>query len=164
MSSREVGEDGLRVNLHDPAPKPCKDCPWLTINHGRRHADGWFTRANRARLWAKIRRGETMSCHRTDPLNPVPEGAPKPAADSTVRECTGSVILQQRELTIANERHLDVYVKERPKGLTRDGVASLVGMMMDSLFAPPFGSGRKIPQPNLNEPVSQDGLPWEPRK
>lgn len=68
-----------------------------------------------------------MSCHPTDPSNPVPEGA-RPVPEGTiVRECAGAQVLIQRELdrvgralrrdggTIAD------YRAENPKGLTLAG-------------------------------------------
>ena len=57
------------------AKSPCQACPWRVENHGKRHPDGWYTKANLRRLWSGIRRGEEMSCHPTDPSNPVSERA-----------------------------------------------------------------------------------------
>ncbi len=79
---------------------PCANCPWLVTNHGRRHPNGWFRASNRRRLWAGLRTGEApgMTCHPTDPNNPVPDGHPKPSGDTEVRECAGALALLQLEL------------------------------------------------------------------
>ncbi len=65
---------------HVAAPRPCSSCPWLIANHGRPHPDGWNTKRNRDRLWAKLRTGDSMSCHKTDVSNPVPDEAAARAA------------------------------------------------------------------------------------
>ena len=60
------------------------------------------TLSNIRRLWAGMRRGEHMTCHPTDPHNPVIEKAlakgiqPAPESARTI-QCIGAVILQQRE-------------------------------------------------------------------
>ena len=76
----------------------CQDCPWRKSNQGKPHPHGWFTKKNLQRLWGKIRDGETMSCHRTDPNNVVPDGG-KPVPGGTIpAECAGMALLVQREL------------------------------------------------------------------
>lgn len=144
-------------------PRPCSECPWRTENHGQPHPDGWFTKRNRDRLWAKLRRGESMSCHKTDPSNPVPTGVDPVKAGTTVHECTGALILQQRETMNyqACQGHLPTYKATHPKGMTRIG---LVTMVERTIFGgvPLLGAGVAMARPNLNEPVSHDGLNWNP--
>lgn len=154
------------------APKaPCIDCPWLVINHGRRHPSGWFTKANRDRLWARLRRGENMSCHRTDPNNPVTEKAqaagysPVPER-ARVRECAGAVILQQREVMwfqhVVDQADalVGTYRRLRPRGLTTEGLMAVASRVA-------FTWPGEIPMRrdhNLNASVSPGvpGLTWPP--
>jgi hypothetical protein len=145
-----------------PTAEPCKACPWRIDNHGKRHPDGWYTKANRTRLWSGLRRGEQMSCHPTDPRNPVSERAQKvgysPAPDaSQVRRCAGGEILQQRELQLISDMKGDVpaYREARPGGLTKDGIGEVLSSHM-------FGQTLKV---DLNAPVGHGGdkLPWQKR-
>jgi hypothetical protein len=49
-----------RTCVEGPDPDgPCRACPWLVANHQRRHADGWYTVANRRRLWGGLRDGRS---------------------------------------------------------------------------------------------------------
>src|SRR5690349_1270948 len=110
----------------DKTPSPCSHCPWRTENHGKPHPDGWYTAANRKRLWAKLRRGESMSCHPTDPENPVSEkaraaGAVVAKEGSQVRECIGAIVLQQREV-MRFQAQPDAYLKLHSNGMTRRGL------------------------------------------
>lgn len=57
------------------APHACSACPWRLANQGKRHPDGWYAKANLSRLWSRLRRGEAMSCHPSDPNNEVSEKA-----------------------------------------------------------------------------------------
>lgn len=101
------------------APNPCSDCPWRTSNHGRRHADGWFTKRNRERLWAGIRRGEHMSCHPSDPM--MTSGR----EDDDVRPCAGAFVLVMREFHAFQHDHTGdaaAYVRAHPRGLTKVGL------------------------------------------
>ena len=99
----------LQVVRVEPAGEtPCAECPWRTVNQGKRHPDGWYNRANLKRLWNKLRRGDMMSCHPTDPRNPVSvhaalKGQRMAKLGATPRECAGALILQQRELMIYQE-------------------------------------------------------------
>lgn len=139
---------------------PCGACPWRTSNHGKPHPDGWYTKRNRQRLWAGMRRGEAMTCHPTDPNNPIPEGARPVPEGTTTHECAGALVLQQREAMVLQEVYgsdLRAYRRARPRGLTRDGIAEIVSRF---LFAgTPFG-GLPMAKPDLNEPCSVDGLDW----
>jgi hypothetical protein len=149
---------------------PCSACPWRTANHGNRHPGGWYTKANRRRLWAGMRRGEAMTCHPTDPANPVPEGWPCPPADTVTRECAGFQILVMREMSLIERMVKSIparlvfaqYRRIRPRGLTRQG--------MEATIARQFLSGTPLShhhypftQPtSLHHPVSVDEgvLPW----
>lgn len=149
----------------------CRTCPWRIENHGKRHPDGWFTAAKRAFLWARLRRGEPMSCHRTDPANPVSDAAVaagyKRVPEGTQpRECTGATVLVQREVMVWQNRFgcdTSRYRRRRPRGLTRDGLAAVV---MRATFGglPLVGAGPEMDRPNLNaEGISAgNGLDWLP--
>lgn len=138
-------------------PVACKACPWRLSNQGKRHPDGWYTKRNLARLWAGLRRGENMSCHPTDPNNLVSEQARargyRPAPDhAEVRECVGSLVLRQREVTLLDRDHKGDparYRTARPRGLTRDGIASLIERL---LFGGTILGGVRMPTPDLNDP------------
>lgn len=118
-------------------PTSCVHCPWRISNHGKRHPDGWYTRANLARRGAGVRRGAVMSCHPTDPNNPVSAKAqaagyhPAPPASRT-RECTGGLILQQREVATLQEDHESIraYRAARPYAMTAEGLAAVVARTM----------------------------------
>ena len=78
--------------------KPCAQCPWRRSNQGKKHAFGFYTKANLRRLWNQVRGGgNAQSCHLTDPSHPdhIAVGA---KADSEARECPGSVIVVKREI------------------------------------------------------------------
>lgn len=146
--------------VKEAADSPCSACPWRTKNHGKRHPDHWYTKRNLKRLWAGLRRGESMSCHPTDPRNPVSESAQragtKPAPESAdTRECAGALILQQREFMLLQNRfdaNLGRYRKERPGGLTKEGMAVMLSRAI-------FGGidGPKMAKPNLDQSVSWPG-------
>lgn len=149
----------------------CKTCPWRVENHGRRHPDGWFTAKKRAFLWSLLRRGEPMSCHRTDPANPVSDravaaGFKRVPEGTEPRECTGALILVQREVMVWQDRFgadTRLYRKRRPLGLTREGLAAVViraafgGVAM-------LGAGPEMDRPDLNakDISAGNGLDWKP--
>lgn len=146
---------------------PCSECPWRGKNHGVRHADGWFTTANRKRLWSKLRRGEAMSCHKTDPSNPVPEGGREVPEGTKAQECAGAAILQQREFmrfqVLTKGRNpkesKNAYLAQHPGGMTINGLRVI---MEKSMFTLP---GERPPLvTNLNEPdIHHDAVvPWDP--
>lgn len=152
--------------------RPCSECPWLTSNHGKLHAHGWYTDKNRNRLWSGLRRGDPMSCHRTDPDNVVPEGGKQVPDDTQVRECIGAVVLQQREFMrfqsvskkCADERTsvvFSVYRKRHPGGMTLPGLRVLLER---GLFGGTVIGGPALPRPDLAEAVSHKPLvPWTKR-
>ena len=146
------------MTLREAAESPCVHCPWRTSNQGKRHPDGWYAKKNLRRMWAGLRRGESMSCHPTDPRN---LGSPRavqagyrPAPETAVtRECCGALILQQRELALLQgpySTNLARYCRERRGGLTKMGIARLVNRMI-------FGHCDSWPmtRPALNQLVSR---------
>lgn len=147
------------------APVACKDCPWRLSNQGKRHPDGWYTKRNLTRLWALLRTGETMSCHPTDPGNPVSEAAQaagyRPAPSySKPRECTGALVLVQREVMVMQDHgSVAEYRRARPRGLR----TSAFGWIVERLI---FGGvvAPAMAKPDLNDPdVGAPWLPWERR-
>lgn len=148
----------------EPAnPNPCSACPWRTENHGKPHPDGWYTARNRDRLWSKLRRGDSMTCHPTDPENPCSTGITVPPG-TTTHECAGALILQQREirkLEALPKSDIKRYVRENPRGLTKAGLLRLVNRII-------FGVVDEIAMPrlDLDQPVSHEPLgAWErPKK
>jgi hypothetical protein len=156
-------------NTAPAADHPCAACPWRTSNHGRRHPGGWYAKANRARLWKGLHDGEMMSCHPTDPHNPVPEGVAGAKPDSTIRECAGAHVLLQRELAIVQTMSRDdpdctglFALYRRLRG--RRGLTAL-GIMRYMVRGTPIsedGPHRPTVQ-DLDGPVSlglDDALPW----
>lgn len=142
--------------------KPCAVCPWRTANQGQPHPGGWYTRANLRRLWSKLRRGDMMTCHATDPTNPVPDGYRAVPAGTTTRECTGALIVQQREV-MRLQAHLEAggtigsYRRASPMGLTKAGAIEIVG---NALITYP-GQTQRI-KPDLNTPgVGHPDLTWD---
>jgi hypothetical protein len=152
-------------------PRPCPACPWRAANQGRRHPGHWYTQANLRRLWAGLRSGEDMSCHPTDPGNPVPEGMKGAPRGARVLECAGAHILRQREFMrfqhiLLREAHDDLstglrlYRERHPRGLTKAGIMAIVARHVFG-SVPLLGSG-VLPHPDLREPgITGPGLvPW----
>lgn len=135
---------------------PCPHCPWREANQGKPHPDSWYTKTNLRRLWAGLRRGEDMSCHPTDPGNPVSDAAAakgyKPApAHAEMRECAGALILKQREfMRLQDDYGSDIthYLRNRTRGLTKVGI---LAMLERAMFGGTAIGGRKMPTPELNE-------------
>lgn len=151
----------FRGKVEPAAETPCAQCPWRTANHGKRHPDGWYTKANLSRLWAQLRRGEAMTCHPTDPTNPLPPGARKVPETTTTRQCTGAIILQQRELMrLQRCESLTDYRRQRPRGLTVAGIGQLLER---AVLGGVWPGTVAWPKPDLNQPVSHDPLgEWTP--
>lgn len=144
---------------------PCSACPWRTSNQGKRHPDGWYTKKNLRRLWAGLRRGERMTCHPTDPTNPLPEGSRAVPEGTTTRECTGGLIVIQREMQRLNDSYVaggsyGDYHALHPRGLTRIGGARHA---LD--FAIVLPGELRMATPDLNTPDvgHPDLVPWENR-
>lgn len=159
-----------------PAASPCDQrgmcppCPWRLSNADREHPDDWYAPDNLARLWDGVRDGEPMSCHPTDPNNPVSDDAqeigyrPAPAGARPL-ECIGSVIAVHRELTILQDDYAGdwhAYRRARPRGLTKVGTAEIAWRLIAG--ATPLA--RAMPKPDLNEPdagLEAFGLDWPDR-
>lgn len=135
-------------------PHPCDQCPWRTANQGSPNdPHDFYTPANLARLWKGLREGERMSCHPTDSRMAEFEGYEHTADLGLLSECTGSLILAQRELwkfqqiceadpAPPNGKAEAIYRKANPKGLTRRGMIANV----ERLLWVPNG-----PNPELNQ-------------
>lgn len=108
----------------------CSGCPWAIKNH-LKEPDPFnsYTEPNVRRLWNEVRSGGfPQSCHMTDPTNPIHLAMGCPS-DASMRECAGSLILVARELVLASrdDKLIDIrsarrYIRERPNGLTLDGL------------------------------------------
>lgn len=139
---------------------PCAECPWRTFNQGRRHAHGFYTRANLTRLWNGIRKGGAMSCHPTDPSHP--DHGAKP--DSAPRECVGAVALVMRELSILagladgdiGEQHLNRYLCVRRRGLTKLGIAYWL-IQRYQLGGVPYVGGPRLPKADDSPDIALPG-------
>lgn len=147
-------------------PTPCSACPWRTANHGKPHPHGWYTAKNRARLWSKLRRGDSMTCHPTDPENEVPAGAKAAPKTATTHECAGAQILQQRELEkMQGYESLMDYVKSSRVGLTVRGIATMANRLVFGGLSAAMGGGGEMTALDLNEPVSHEPLgEWDSKK
>lgn len=147
---------------------PCGACPWRTSNQGRQHPNGWYTKRNLSRLWGGMRRGEAMTCHPTDPSNPMPDGWREVPADAVTRECAGYQTMILREWSIieritllpGNMTHvLQLYRRLRPRGLTEIGVAALIERTMYA-GTPLSHHWHKLTSQDLDAEVSYPDLPW----
>lgn len=135
-------------------PTPCSACPWRKSNHGKPTPHGalqygWYTKANRRRLWQGLRTGNApgMTCHPTDARNPLLPGA-KPVPDTTTpRECAGALLLIIRELRLL-EADTKGYFKANPTGLTKYGMQWWA--LSRSVFAGTPMGGPPIP------PIAED--------
>lgn len=159
----------FRVDFERRAPKglsPCSACPWRVENHDKPHPSKWYSKANRRRLWAGgLRNGEPMSCHPTDPNNPVTEAdvaaGYRPAPEhAQMRECVGALVLVQREYMTWQEDFkgdLKAYRKERGLlGLTRNGLVALADRVI--FGGTPLSGLPKMPTPELSQPGIEVGL------
>lgn len=145
---------------------PCVHCPWRAANQGKPHPDGWYAKANLRRLWARLRRGADMTCHPTDPDNPVPDGTRPAPAGATTLECAGSLILKQREFMRFQRLAQDhpgeadpfrLYRQQHPRGLTRDGLLAVAERAM--FGGTPLAGSVEMTRPDLNEPgISAPGV------
>lgn len=157
-------EERTQGRVEPANPHPCSACPWRLENHGKPHPGGWFTKANRNRLWAQLRKGERMTCHPTDPTNPLPPGFDPLPEGVVTHECTGALILQQRELmrfqgiaSVTPKGAIAAYRRSVAKAMTRDGLAEIVAR---AAGLNPFAA--RMPLPNLHQEVGHDGLTWPP--
>lgn len=93
-----------------------------------------------------MRRGDTMTCHPTDHAMTQATGGRVPESVQT-HECTGAIILIQRELQYLQESpDYRTYRQAHPRGLTRDGAAEMISRLL-------FGGvmAASTARPNLNE-------------
>lgn len=163
-----AGLAGGRV-VHPAAKTPCRDCPWRLANQGKRHPDGWYTKTNLRRLWTRLRDGDPMTCHPTDPENPVPEGWRSAPVDAKTRECAGALILQQREFMRWQDDcfgNLKVYRRLHVRGLTIEGIWAIASRAVLH-NVPILGvGGPEMSKPNLNDAeVGYEPLgAWETRR
>lgn len=157
-----------RTAVAEASPRACSQCPWRLSNQGKRHPGGWYTKANLRRLWGRLRQGDPMTCHPTDPENPLPPGFNPPAEGVKTTECAGALTLQQREVThfqdICKEdprgNALRTYKQRHPGGMTRNGLMAVVER---ELFGgvPLLGCGSKMTRPNLNDrEIGYEPLRW----
>jgi hypothetical protein len=152
--------------------EPCAACPWRRSNLGKpsplveNQKYRWYTAANLKRLWAQLRKGDPMTCHPTDPM--MRQATGNYVKDHTVTyECTGAVILQQREFQYLSDiiergGSIKDYRRQHPRGLTADGAECLLARLI-------WGGtplARRMGRPNLNEPdvqYAQLGV-WQQRE
>lgn len=127
-----------RTEMAPPAEQPCRDCPWRTANHGKRHPDGWYRKDNRRRLWAGLKDGEHMTCHPTDPDNPVPDGWRTVPVGTRTRVCAGAHQLILQALDATGRDDVD-YPTDRAT-MTRRGI----GRHVERLIFNPALYPRKI--------------------
>lgn len=153
-------------------PLPCSECPWRTSNQGTHHPGGWYTAKNLKRLWAGLRRGESMSCHPTDVNNPLPPGFDEVPEGVQAHECTGGLILQQRELMVLQDPFeafhmtpVQHYRKTRPFALTAQGIRILVFRAQSGAAAGLLMGRVTMASPDLNTlDIGHAPLgPWAPR-
>lgn len=123
------------VEIKSACPVPCKSCPWRLANQGSKpDPHKFYTKANLARLWKGLRYGARMSCHPTDPRMAEFAGYEALADRDVTHECTGALVLQQRELMKFQEiaeadpkgPALKAYRRLHSKGLMREGLIALV--------------------------------------
>jgi hypothetical protein len=133
------------------AESACASCPWRKSNRGKESpkVEGfsyrWYSKQNCNRLWRGLRDGERMTCHPTDSRHPQISGKSTPSRVQT-RECAGALILVQREVMTAQsiaDNGFRRYRRERPRGLTVRGIASVVERVVFA-FTP-------MARPDLND-------------
>jgi hypothetical protein len=136
------------VKLQPACPLPCSSCPWRRENQGKPHPHGWFSKANLRRLWSGLKDGESMSCHQTDPTNEVPEGETPVPDGREPHECTGALILQQREVMKLQSAGAMVIYKGSvgPAAITRGAFF----VMANRLIFEGMIDGKKLSRPDLN--------------
>lgn len=162
----------MKGAIEQPLPQACKDCPWRIENHGRRGKHGFFTAANRKRLWNGLRSGEApgMTCHGTDTGRDRPDWGETAGAEAT-HECAGAVALVQRELLVFQNiadglpdgakagRAFTIYRALRPRGMMSGGFAEWISRV--AFGGTPLARSMKQPtEAFLDQPVSND-LPWD---
>ena len=150
---------------------PCKTCPFLRSNQGKRTAGGFYSRRNLQRMWARIRQGELLICHSTDPEAWVTgsptcpkKGQIKPGNEQA---CRGALYMVKREdktllKSIDAGTGFSGYARapEAAKPpMTPLGFLAIAETVM--LAGSPLGTRLKLYAPDMDADV---GLPWEPPK
>lgn len=109
-----------------------------------------------------------MSCHPTDPRMAEFEGYEALAVRESTNECTGALIIVQREwmvfqnLALENpksKKTLQTYKKLRPNGMTREG---LILIAERAMFGGTFLNPVAMARPNLGD--EEVGYPAVDRK
>lgn len=86
------------IEVRPACPKACAECPWRIANQGKKpDPHKFYTKGNLARLWNRLRQGDRMSCHPTDPRMAEWSGYEDQGDRTTANECTGSLVVVQRE-------------------------------------------------------------------
>lgn len=128
-------------------PRICDTCPWRVVNHGKRHAAGWYRLSNLKRLWAGLRSGRApgMICHSTDPKN-VEYGGVAPIKPGHESECGGALYLLIRNMNAVAE--------QRPQpiqpALARRAIAQLISRHL-------FNGGLTVVPPDNEADID---VPW----
>lgn len=140
----------MSKNVAECAAEPCAACPWRVSNAGKQsptvdgHKYGWYDVRNQRRLWKGLKRAEVMTCHPTDHTMSQANGKFISAGIQT-RECTGAVILIQRELMTAQSRPVKLYRGARPFGMTKTGLRVLLERALFGVI-----TGTPLGRPDLN--------------
>lgn len=157
MTGDDERTRGANLGAADTA---CAACPFRLENHGRRTGDGWYTKANRRRLWSGLRTGDApgMTCHPTDPANPAPKRRPcaRAADGADFRECTGWHHVAQVELRLfeqAAEAHPgDFAAAWRAYRASSQHPMTRAGLFAYATRTIPFPAGAGMPEaPDVTE-------------
>lgn len=163
-----------RTVVESACQKACSACPWRLSNQQKQHPLKWYTLANLRRLWKGLRDGEKMTCHPTDPDNPLPEGVPELPKDVVTRECSGYLTLAQREFyrfqkvaesnpDFKGREAYREYKRQNPKGMTFAGLQYLLERALYGANTKVMGLGAPMTKPDLNDDDIgfKDVQPWQ---
>lgn len=145
-------------------PVACAHCPWRLANQGKKpDPHHFYAKANLKRLWSGLRDGERMTCHPTDDRMSEFEHAPKVKEGTQTHECTGALVLQQREFMKfqdALERPFASYAHYSPR-MSKRGILAIVERAMswpDQIpMARPDLSDPEVGYPPLGDWTTRDG-------
>jgi hypothetical protein len=111
-----------------------------------------------------------MSCHPTDPRMASFEGYEALADREVTNECTGALVIVQREFMVfqnicqadpKSKTSLQQYRKQRPNGMTRDG---LIAIVERSIFGGSSLNPIAMSRPNLgDEEIGYSAIDRPPR-
>lgn len=151
-------------NVTDGCTAPCKGCPFLRENQGKKTDGGFYSVKNLRRLWSGVRQGETMICHATDP-NAHESGSPAHPKEGQIkpgneRVCLGALFLFKREEQLMGGLGSFKQYAKHPRAakppMTKMGFLRVVEAVM---FAnTPLGCTIEWLMPDMSANV---GLPWE---